>query len=155
MQSDKTGVRLSCEPKFAHWGRRCGRRSTEGEVSGSTLRRHLVHGARRGVLARVHTLLVAMLRGNPTLVIDSCSVRAKRGGELIGSNPTDRGKSGTKYHAAVRGDGVPCHSALVRGCPDSLSRVREVSSFHAVQASCCPLPPHSAGPLPGPELASI
>jgi IS5 family transposase len=34
-------------------------------------------------------------------------VRAKRAGELTGSNPTDRGKRGTKYHIAVTGAGVP------------------------------------------------
>ena len=48
-----------------------------------------------------------MLRGDPTLILDSCSVRAKRGGDLVGPNPTDRGKRGTKYHVAVTGDGVP------------------------------------------------
>ncbi len=42
-----------------------------------------------------------------TLILDSCSVRAKRGGDLVGPNPTDRGKRGTKYHVAVTGDGVP------------------------------------------------
>ena len=34
-------------------------------------------------------------------------MRAKRGGDLTGPNPTDRGKSGTKYHIAVSGEGVP------------------------------------------------
>jgi len=34
-------------------------------------------------------------------------VRAKRGGDLTGLNPTDRGKRGTKYHIAVNGDDVP------------------------------------------------
>jgi hypothetical protein len=60
-----------------------------------------------GVLARVHALLVAMLRGDPTLIVDSCSVRARRGGELTGPNPTDRGKKGTKYHLAVTANGTP------------------------------------------------
>jgi len=55
----------------------------------------------------VHALLVAMLRCNPSLILDSCSVRAKRNGELTGPNPTERGKKGTKYHIAVTGDGVP------------------------------------------------
>ena len=59
------------------------------------------------MLARVHALFVARLRGDPTLILDSGSVRAKRGGELTGPNPTDRGKKGTKYHLAVTGDGVP------------------------------------------------
>lgn len=48
-----------------------------------------------------------MLRGNPTLILDSCSVRAKRGGDLTGPNPIDRAKKGTKYHVAVNGDGIP------------------------------------------------
>jgi hypothetical protein len=43
----------------------------------------------------------------PDLILDSCSVRAKRGGDLTGPNPTDRGKRGTKYHIATTGDGVP------------------------------------------------
>ena len=45
--------------------------------------------------------------GNSTLILDSYSVRAKRGGELTGPNPTDRGKKGTKCYIAVTGDGVP------------------------------------------------
>ena len=57
--------------------------------------------------ARVHALLVAMLRGDPTLILDTRSARAKRAGDLTGPNPTDRGKRGTKYHVAVTGDGVP------------------------------------------------
>jgi transposase len=77
--------------------------ATAGRVSGSTLRRHLEQWAGIGVLAQVHGVLVGMLRGDPTLILDTCSVRAKRGGDL--TDPTDRGKRGTKYHIA--GDGVP------------------------------------------------
>ena len=77
--------------------------ATAGKVSGSTLRRHLEQWAGIGVLAQVHAVLVGMLRGDPTLILDTCSVRAKRGGDL--TDPTDRGKRGTKYHIA--GDGVP------------------------------------------------
>jgi len=47
--------------------------------------------------------------GSPTwryLIVDSCSVRAKRGGELTGPNPADRAKKGTKHHVAVDGDGA-------------------------------------------------
>lgn len=81
--------------------------ATADKASGSTLRRHLERWAETGVLARVHAMLVAMLRGNPDLILDSCSVRAKRGGDLTGPNPTDRAKKGTKYHIAVTGDGTP------------------------------------------------
>ena len=84
-----------------------GLRATSAQVSGSTLRRRLVDWAAINLLQRVHALLVAMLRGDPDLILDSCSVRAKRGGDLVGPNPTDRGKRGTKYHIATTGDGVP------------------------------------------------
>jgi transposase len=82
-------------------------RATKDKASGSTLRRWLTRWAETGVLAQVHALLVGMLRGHPDLILDSCSVRAKRGGDLTGPNPTDRGKRGTKYNVAVDGDGVP------------------------------------------------
>ena len=39
--------------------------------------------------------------------MDSCSVRAKHGGEFTGPNPTDLGKPGTKYHLVVSTDGTP------------------------------------------------
>jgi hypothetical protein len=52
-----------------------------------------------------------LLRGAPTLIVGSCSVQAKRGGEVVGPNPTDRGKRSTKYHPAVTGDGVPIAGA--------------------------------------------
>ncbi len=87
-------------------------RASDGQASGSTLRRSLARWAETGVLAKVHALLVAMLRGNPTLILDSCSVRAKRGGDLTGPNPTDRAKMGTKYHLAVDGDGIPLACAV-------------------------------------------
>jgi hypothetical protein len=86
---------------------RRGLTATEDQASGSTLRRSLARWAETGLLAKVHALLVGMLRGHPDLILDACSVRAKRGGDLTGPNPTDRAKRGTKYHVAVDGDGVP------------------------------------------------
>jgi transposase len=83
-------------------------RASTDQVSGSTLRRYLTRWAETAVLAKVQALLVAMMRGNPTLILDSCSVRAKRGGDLTGPNPTDRAKMGTKYHVAVDGIPVAC-----------------------------------------------
>ena len=73
----------------------------------ATLRRWMTRWAETGVLAQVHAVLVSMLRGHPDLILDSCSVRAKRAGDLTGPNPTDRAKQGTKYNVAVDGDGVP------------------------------------------------
>src|ERR671927_1851238 len=89
-------------------------RAELGRSSGSTLRRRLREWSATALLHRVHAVLVRMVRSGPEaaaaawdVVLDSCSVRAKRGGELTGPNPTDRAKRGTKYHVAVDGNGVP------------------------------------------------
>ena len=86
-------------------------RATAGRACGSTLRRRLDDWSATAVLRRVHVVLVRMVRAGPEVVwdvvVDSCSVRAKRGGELTGPNPTDRGKAGTKYHVVASMDGIP------------------------------------------------
>ena len=87
-------------------------RATAGRACGSTLRRRLEDWSATAALRRVHAVLVRMVRSGPEatpwdVVVDSCSVRAKRGGELTGPNPTDRGKPGTKYHVVVSTDGLP------------------------------------------------
>jgi hypothetical protein len=87
-------------------------RATAGRACGSTLRRRLDDWSATAVLRRVHAVLIRMVRSGPEVtpwdvVVDSCSVRAKRGGELTGPNPTDRGKAGTKYHVVVSTDGIP------------------------------------------------
>ena len=71
--------------------------ATAVQASGSTLR-WPTRWARNGILAQLHAVLVGMLRGHPDLILDSCSVWAKRAGDLTGPNPTDRAKRGTKYH---------------------------------------------------------
>ena len=110
-------------------------RATPLQASGSTLRRALERWARDGVLGRVHALLVAMLRGNPVLILDSCSVRAKRGGELTGPNPTDRAKKGTKYHIAVTADGLPVAcAATAANVHDTLMFERLFLAAFAVMA---------------------
>jgi len=87
-------------------------RATAGRASGSTLRRRLDGWSGTALLRRVHVALIRMVRAGPEttswdVVVDSCSVRAKRGGELTGPNPTDRGKLGTKYHVVVSTGGLP------------------------------------------------
>src|SRR4051794_25132810 len=57
------------------------------------------------------------------VVVDSCSVRAKRGGELTGPNPTDRGKAGTKYHVVASTDGIPL------GAVPSAAKVHDTRIF--------------------------
>jgi transposase len=110
-------------------------RATATRASGSTLRRYLEQWAQSGLLAQVHAVLVAMLRGDPTLILDSCSVRAKRGGDLTGPNPTDRGKQGTKYHIATTGDGVPVAcAATAANVNDTLMFERLFLAAFAVMA---------------------
>ena len=87
-------------------------RATAGRASGSTLRRRLEGWNAKALLRQVHVVLVRMVRSGPETApwdvgVDSCSVRAKHGGELTGPNPTDRGKAGTKYHLVVATDGLP------------------------------------------------
>jgi transposase len=106
-------------------------RTTIDKVSGSTLRRFLTRWAQTAVLAKVHALLVAMVRGNPTLILDSCSVRAKRGGDLTGPNPTDRAKMGTKYHVAVNGDGLPV------ACLATAANVNDTRVFERLFLAAC------------------
>jgi transposase len=87
-------------------------RAAAGRACGSTLRRRLADWSATALLRQVHVALIRMVRAGPEaarwdVVVDSCSVRAKRGGELTGPNPTDRGKAGTKYHVVVATDGLP------------------------------------------------
>ena len=89
-----------------------GLRAAAGRASGSTLRRRLNGWGATALLRRVHVALLRMVRSGPEpacwdVVVDSCSVRAKRGGELTGPDPTDRGKAGTEYHVVVATDGLP------------------------------------------------
>jgi hypothetical protein len=87
-------------------------RATADRASGSTLRRRLDGWGATALLRRVHVALIRLARAGPEaapwdVVVDSCSVRAERGGELTGPNPTDRGKAGTKYHIVASTDGIP------------------------------------------------
>src|SRR5215217_7055231 len=87
-------------------------RAAAGRACGSTPRRRLDGWSATALLRRVHVALIRMVRAGPEsaprdVVIDSCSVRAERGGELTGPNPTDRGKAGTKYHVVASTDGTP------------------------------------------------
>jgi Transposase DDE domain len=122
--------------------------ASEDQASGSTLCRRLACWAEAGVLAKVHALLVRMLRGHPDLIIDSCSVRAKRGGDLTGPNPTDRAKRGSKYHVAVDGDGVPVAcTATAANVNDTVAFERLFLSAFAVMAASVQCSPTGATTL--------
>jgi hypothetical protein len=66
-------------------------RAAAGRACGSTLRRRLDGWSATALLHQVHVALIRMVRSGPEaaswdVVVDSCSVRAKRGGELTGPN---------------------------------------------------------------------
>src|SRR5512144_3260421 len=89
-------------------------RATGHRVCGATLRRRFTEWSAQAVLRRVHVALVRRVRSGPEaaatawdVVIDSGRVRAKRGGEPTGPNPTDRAKRGTKYHVILASGGLP------------------------------------------------
>jgi transposase len=83
-----------------------------GWGSGSTCWRRFAEWTDAGVWQAAHASLVTALgeRGLLNLdraVVDSCSVRALRGGEHTGANPTDRAKKGCKRHLITEGQGLP------------------------------------------------
>src|SRR5919199_1518175 len=83
-----------------------------GYGSGVTCWRRLRRWQALGVWAGVHRTLLNWLGDLGAIdwtraSLDSTSVRAKRGGEATGPNPTDRGKQGSKYHVLVDRQGVP------------------------------------------------
>jgi transposase len=80
--------------------------------SGSTCWRRFRQWQARGVWHAVHRTALHWLGDRGAIdwsraSLDSVSVRAKRGGEHTGPNPTDRGKRGSKYHLVVDRQGVP------------------------------------------------
>src|SRR3954454_24979117 len=84
-----------------------------GRAGGPTPRRRLDEWSGTALLRRVHVALVRMVRAGPgaaaswDVVVDGCSVRAERGGEPTGPNPTDRGEAGTEYRVIASTDGLP------------------------------------------------
>ena len=83
-----------------------------GFGSGRTCQRRLAEWTAAGVWEAAHVDLVTALQRRGALdleraVVDSSSVRAVRGGDHTGANPTDRAKHGVKRHLITDGQGVP------------------------------------------------
>ena len=96
----REGLRWQSLPVELGWG------------SGSTCHRRFAEWTAAGVWEDAHVALVTQLgrRGLLNLeraVVDSCSVRALRGGDHTGPNPTDRAKKGCKRHLITDADGLP------------------------------------------------
>ncbi|MFC0387702.1 transposase [Muricoccus vinaceus] len=110
-------------------------RATPERASGSILLRCLAAWPRTSLLGRVNALLARLLRGHPNLILESCSVRAKRGRDTTGPNPTARAKQGSKYHVATTGDGLPVACAVTgANVPDTLLFERLFLAAFAVLA---------------------
>lgn len=96
----REGIRWQSLPTELGWG------------SGSTCWRRFAEWTAAGVWEASHVSLVTALgeRGLLNLeraVVDSCSLRAVRGGAHTGPNPTDRAKNGCKRHLITDGNGLP------------------------------------------------
>jgi transposase len=96
----REGLRWQSLPPELGWG------------SGSTCYRRFAEWTAAGVWEAAHVALVTALgeRGLLNLeraVVDSCSLRALRGGGHTGPNPTDRAKKGCKRHLVTDANGLP------------------------------------------------
>jgi transposase len=83
-----------------------------GFGSGITCWRRFRRWQELGIWQQVHQAILDWLGDLDAIdwsraSVDSLSVRAKRGGEATGPNPTDRGKPGSKIHLLVDKQGVP------------------------------------------------
>ncbi|MFF1373640.1 IS5 family transposase [Streptomyces virginiae] len=81
-------------------------------ISKSTAHRRFLIWSRAGVWGRLHEEILHRLDDAGLLdlsraVLDSAHVRAKKGGELTGPSPMDRGKPGSKMHVLSDANGLP------------------------------------------------
>jgi transposase len=102
--------------------------------SPATVWRRLNEWAKAGVFDALHIEVLDRLglagrldwsRAN----VDTISVRAKRrGGDLVGANPVDRGKPGSKLHLVTDGHGLPLAVAV------TAANVNDATMFEALLA---------------------
>ncbi|MEU2494018.1 IS5 family transposase [Streptomyces sp. NPDC007883] len=81
-------------------------------ISKSTAHRRFMIWSRAGVWGRLHEAVLDRsdecgLLDLTRTVLDSAHVRAKKGGELTGPSPVDRGKAGSKMHVLSDANGLP------------------------------------------------
>ncbi|MFC9431027.1 IS5 family transposase [Streptomyces sp. NPDC056987] len=81
-------------------------------ISKSTAHRRFVIWSRAGLWGRLHEAVVDRIHECGLLdlsrvVLDSAHVRAKKGGELTGPSPVDRGKPGSRMHILSDAAGLP------------------------------------------------
>ncbi|MBF6541266.1 IS5 family transposase [Nocardia farcinica] len=86
-------------------------------VTVPTAHRRFTVWTRAGVWRRLHQVVLDELGAEGLIdwsraVVDGASVRAKKGGDLTGPNPTDRGKPGSKLHVLTDRAGIPLAVAV-------------------------------------------
>jgi transposase len=101
----KSGISWDDLPAELGWG--CGR----------TCRETLAAWQQAGVWQKLHELLLAELNAADHIdwsrvLIDSATVKAPKGGDQTGPNPTDRRKKGSKHHLATDAEGIPLATKL-------------------------------------------
>jgi transposase len=85
--------------------------------SPATCWRRLTEWANAGVFDQLHLQVLDRLGEQDRVdweraIVDTMSVRAKRGGDHVGANPVDRGKPGSKLHLVCDGGGLPLTAAV-------------------------------------------
>ncbi|MFG2030482.1 IS5 family transposase [Streptomyces sp. NPDC048825] len=105
-------------------------------ASKSTVHRRFAIWSRAGVWGRLHQKVLQLLDEQDLVdlsraVLDSAHVRAKKGGELAGPSPVDRGKRGSKMHVLSDANGLPLRVGLsAANTHDSLALKPMLSHFH-------------------------
>jgi transposase len=122
----RTGTQWQLLPRCQWW------------PSGSTCWRRFTLWTQAGVWPQLHRRLLNLLgtRGEvdlETVVVDSASVRAKKGGDHTGPSPVDRAKKGCKRHVITEADGTP----LIVVCTPG--NVRDDTPFLAMLDSTPPV----------------
>ncbi|MFD7392962.1 IS5 family transposase [Streptomyces sp. NPDC059852] len=108
-------------------------------VSPATAHRRFTAWTRAGLWPRLHAAVLNRLGaagavGWSAALVDSASVRAKRG-ELVGPNPVDRGKPGSKFHVLTDAEGLPLVTAVsAANTHDSLALKPPVKAIPAVRS---------------------
>jgi transposase len=90
--------------------------------------RRLAEWQQAGVWQRLHELLLAELHAADRLdwskaVVDSCYLRAMKGGPKTGPSPVDRAKTGSKHHLITDGAGIPLAVTLTGGNRNDITQL--------------------------------
>ncbi|MFD1662951.1 IS5 family transposase [Streptomyces caeni] len=109
-------------------------------VSPATAHRRFAAWTRAGFWRRLHNEVLNRLGAVGAIdwsaaLVDSASVRAKKGGQLVGPNPVDRGKPGAKLHILTDAQGLPLVTAVsAANTHDSLALKPLVAALPAVRS---------------------